>query len=474
MQHDRSPQNRDVVHKPMFMAQAAQGADYRFIREVNRLLVLNCVREQGPIARVRIAQRTGLSRTTVSNIMDDLLRDGFVREGELLDAAPAGGRRAMLVHFNADIGRIIGIDVGRTHLAFQITDLAARVIAQWSGPFNMQDGPEICLAHLISKLQEFVAHTGVVWEQVIGMGLGIPGPLDAQLHTLSNPPGMPMWDGVNVWQALHDAFNVPLYLDNDANMGAFSENRYGAGSNSDYLAYLKVGTGIGAGLILNKNVYRGNSGSAGELGHVTIDENGPWCYCGNRGCLETLAGAQAIVHDACYGLSLAWAHLPADTTSKLSPEQEQEIDITDVIAAAQEGDVASRAAIEHAGERIGIALAGLINLFNPSTIVIGGGVTRANEIFLRPLRQAASSRSLPAAWEGTRIVIGNLDDSAVALGAVSLVLDAAFQIPTTWALSEEETTDIENVATFYRTRKAVRDANTADIADTAYQKYDQT
>ncbi len=449
MQHAQPSQRKGTLYRPV--AQNTQGADYRFVRELNRLLVLNCVREHGPLARVRIAQRTGLSRTTVSNIMDDLLREGFVREGELLDAAPAGGRRAMLVHFNADIGRIIGIDVGRTHLAFLITDLAANVIAQWSGLFTMQDGPEKCLAYLISRLRTFVAYAGVSWEQVIGIGLGIPGPLDAHLHTLSNPPGMPMWDGVNVWQTLYDAFNVPLYLDNDANMGAFSENRYGAGRNSDELAYLKVGTGIGAGLILNGGIYRGNSGSAGELGHVTIDENGPWCYCGNRGCLETLAGAHAIVHDACYGLSLAWAHLPADTQGTLSPAKEQSVDIADVIAAAQAGDITSQAAIGHAGERIGIALAGLINLLNPSTIVIGGGVTRANEIFLNPLCQAASSRSLPAAWKGTRIVAGSLDDTAVALGAVSLVLDTTFQIPTTWT-QEEDITGNEQVATFYRRR----------------------
>lgn len=236
---------------------------------------------------------------------------------------------------------------------------------------------------------------------------------------------------------------------------------------NNHLAYLKVGTGIGAGLILNSTIYRGHSGSAGELGHVTIDENGPLCYCGNRGCLETLAGANAIVHDACNSLSVAWAHRLPASTSVLSPEKQHLVDITDVIAAAQHGDTACRSAIEHAGERIGIALAGLINLFNPSIIVIGGGVTRADELFLHPLRQAASSRSLPAAWKGTQIVLSNLDDTAVSFGAVSLVLDTLFHVPSTFTTTgTDHTTEAPTVDTFYRSHKLNHDRRTMIPPDT--------
>ena len=445
----------------------AQRADHHLVREFNRLFVLNCIREHGPIARVKIAQRTGLSRTAVSSIIDALLQEGFVREGELLNAAPMGGRRAIPVHFNADIGRIIGVDVGRSHLAMLITDLATGIIAQRSGPFDMDRGPAYCLPQLIREVQSFVEDTGVDWHQVVGIGLGIPGPLDTQLHKLSAPPGLPEWDGVDVWQTLQRAFNIPLYLDNDANLGALGESRYGAGRNSAYLAYIKIGTGIGAGLILNGRIYRGNGGSAGELGHVTIDENGPLCNCGNRGCLETLAGARAIVEEARRDISLADATETVNLKGSNSAFAElpvfpgnAPVDITDVIQAAQNGNAASLAALEHAGERIGVALAGLINLFNPSTIVIGGGVARAGELFFAPIRRAASSRSLPAAWKGTRILPAEMDTTGVALGAVSLVIDSAFGIPPVWTAQEEGVKAPGNVLTFYRSRMLSQGENT--------------
>jgi len=434
-----------------------QGTDHHLMRELNRHLILNCVREAGPLARVQIAQSTHLSRTTVSNIIDMLLQEGFVREGDLLDAAPAGGRRAMLVHFNADAGYVLGVDVGRTHLAMLLTNLEARIVARRAGPFDMSHGPEVCLPQLIAELRAFVAAAGLSWSSIVGIGLGIPGPLDAQQHTLISPPGMPNWDNVNVWQAIQHTFNIPLYLDNDANMGALSESRCGTGAGSDYVVYVKVGTGIGAGLIFNNRIYRGHGGSAGELGHITLDENGPLCYCGNRGCLETLAGAHAIAEDARQGTSLAAAQLTDEALSRPTLAEHAEVDITDVIQAAQNGDAASQAALVRAGERLGVAIAGLINLFNPSHIIIGGGVARAGELLLDPLRRAAASRCLPAAWQGTSILPGQLDDTAVALGAASLVNDAAFGVSTVWAGQGENSPTPKQVPTFYRSRALARD-----------------
>ncbi len=413
----------------------AQGADHHVMREFNRLLVLNSVREQGPLARVQISRVTGLSRTTVSSLIDTLLLEGLVREGEFLDANSMGGRRAMLVRFNADAGRVLGIDVGRTHLTLLMTNLAAEVIAQRTCPFAMERGPAFCLPQLFQEVRAFVESMNISWKHILGIGLGIPGPLDPQLHTLSDPPGMPAWDGVNIWQAFQQEFDIPLYVDNDANLAALGESRYGSGVGSTDLAYLKVGTGIGAGLLLGGRVYRGHGGSAGELGHVTIDENGPLCHCGNRGCLETFAGAQAIIHDARLGLSLAWLRTLQEVSEQASPVLARRSDATikDVIEAAQYGDQASCAALAHAGERIGVALAGLVNLLNPSTIVVGGGVSRAEELFFQPLRRAVSSRSLPAAWKETRILASQLNSTAVALGAVSLVITTAFSMPMAWS-----------------------------------------
>lgn len=287
---------------------------------------LNYVRVYGPVSRVMLAQRLGLSRTTVSSIIDTLLQEGFVREGHFLDAAPRGGRRAILVHFNADVGRILGVDVGRTHLTVLLTNLTPAIVAQRSVPFDTNCGPDVCLPILISEIRTFVEASTTSWESIAGIGLGIPDPLSGDLHRLSSPPHMPGWDDVDIWAQLYAAFRKPLYIDNDANMGTLGESR--------------CGTGIGGGLILNGRIYRGHQGSAGELGHLMIDENGPRCVCGGRGCLETLAGARAIMADAEQGLSLARKQALGADSEHPAGEGVKRVftTIIDVIAAAEKGD----------------------------------------------------------------------------------------------------------------------------------------
>lgn len=402
--------------------------DLRGVRLANRTLVLNCIRAQGPLARVAIARRTGLSRTTVSSIVDALLKEGLVREGSTVSAAPSGGRRATLVHFNEAAGRILGADLGRSHLTLLATDLAANIIARRSSSFDCSLGPDVCLPLLVREVRDFVASSDIEWDSVVGLGLGIPGPLDADQRMLVAPPRMPGWSGVDILRFLRQELKIPVYLGNDANMGARGESRYGAGRGLLDFAYVKVGTGIGCGLVIAGEVYRGSHGSAGEVGHVTIDEDGPLCDCGNRGCLETLASAPQIVEDALHGFSLRrmlGPDAPAFTGSRVLMER-QNVDVADVVLAAQNGDAACRAAIERAGELIGVALASLINLFSPAVILLDGSVARANELVLDPIRRALAARSLPAASEGVRIIRSELGDNAIALGGVAMVIDAAF------------------------------------------------
>jgi len=377
------------------------------MREFNLLLVLNCIREHGPLPRVAIARHTGLSRPTVSSLMEILLRERLVREGELMNSSAVGGRRAVEVHFNASAGYVLGVDVGRTHLTMMLANLAAEIQARHSEPFDSSQGAEACLPLLSTRLRAFIEAADTRWDQIVGIGMGVPGPIDTSRRQLVSPPRLPGWDRINLYAAMHRELQVPVFLDNDANMGTLGESRYGAGRGVENMAYIKLGTGIGGGMIMNGVIYRG-SGSAGEIGHVTIDADGPECACGNRGCLEALAGAGAIVEDA-------------------SREASQAIcDIADVIRAAQEGDPHCRAALERAGEYVGVAVADVINLCNPTLILLDGGVSRAGELLLGPLRRTAAARSLPIAWASTTIQLAQLGDNAIALGAVSTVLDAAF------------------------------------------------
>jgi predicted NBD/HSP70 family sugar kinase len=217
---------------------------------------------------------------------------------------------------------------------------------------------------------------------------------------------------------------VPIYLDNDANMGARGESQYGAARNVEFMAYVKVATGIGCGLIMNGDIYRGAGGTAGELGHVTIDDNGPLCDCGNRGCLEVVAGAAAVTMAAARDV-----YPDSSGAGEGNDRHDGPLDVADVVQAALAGDKVAQEAIERAGYHIGIALAGLVNIFNPSLILLDGSMARAGEFLLEPIRQGIARRSLAASSAATRIEMARLGDNAIALGAVAKVIEAAFGPP---------------------------------------------
>lgn len=414
---------RDALVRPNVVGHRA--SDLHDMREANIALVLRLIRQHGPLARVAIARRTGLSRTTVSSIVDGLLAEEIVREGETLSAAPSGGRRPTLVHFNESAGIIIGVDFGRTHFTLLATDLRAHIIARKSGPCDTDLGPDVLLQRLISEIRQLVSEHRLDWDRVVGVGMGIPGPVDATLNMLVTPPRMAGWDMVDVTGILRSALGIPVLLNNDANLGALAEGRYGEAIGASNYIYVKVGTGIGCGLVIDGKIYRGSSGVAGEFGHFTIDKNGPLCACGNHGCLEAVAGAPQIVRMALgagYGQGEATARAPG-------VDEDAEVDVADVIQAALHGDMACRAAVGRAAELIGVAMAGLVNLVNPSVILLYGSVARADELLLEPIREAIRERSLLAASRTVRVQTSALGDSAIALGAATMVLDTIFGFP---------------------------------------------
>ncbi len=409
------------------------------VREANRQLILNYIRKHGTIdpkssTRIAIAQRTGLSRTTVGKIIDDLKDDGWVSESDQpLESTSRGGHKATPIYFNAKAGYVIGIDIGRSHFTHLLTDLEAEEIGRDSDELDTDSGAEACLDLLVERLQKLLKDKRIPWNKVIGIGVGIPGTLDPQLKMLTGPM-MPGWQGINIPQYLRRRVRgVPVYLDNDANMGALGEIRYGswknhAGKDITNLVYVKIGTGIGAGLILDGHLYRGNKGAAGEIGHTKISEASSQSArsenCANYectpGCLESLAAEQAILKDAHYDTSLK------GNESILSRDDDRQtlLAIVKVARAAQNGDETSRFAIENAGKCIGVAIGNLTNLLNPELILLGGGVVHAaGELLLTPLRHAAEACSLPAT-KSTPIEKSKLGYDASAKGAVATVIDA--------------------------------------------------
>lgn len=424
--------------------QESQGADLSSLRKFNRQLILNYLREQRSTSRVILADDLGLSRATVGSIIDELKKDGIVHEGAKKSVVGGkSGRRATWLHFNANAGYGVGLDVGRSHLNIRLVNLAGEIIAGWSGKFDTKRGGKEGLEFVAKKLLEIVEQSGKTWSQICGIGLSIPGSPDPTFRMIISPPALSDWANIDIPAYLNRKLDlkkyIPVYLDNDANMGALGESRYGEGRHVKNLIYVKVGTGIGVGLILNGQLYRGSRGVAGEFGHIMINEKSSPCpSCGKCGCLEALAGVQAIIEDARQGISLSKIcpenaiDIPLVSTPSALAKYTSEIDIADVVREADEGDLASRAALEAAGKRIGVAIgSSLINMYNPEVILLDGGAVRVkegdavriNELLIAALRQSAEDSAMHAAWAGTEILTGQLGDNAVALGAATIVID---------------------------------------------------
>jgi glucokinase-like ROK family protein len=392
-----------------------------FVRELNKVLVLNLVRQEQTISRTDIARRAHLSRSTVSAIVNDLIAEGWLVESGT--GKSRGGRRPILLTFNYQAGYVLGVDAGATHLLAVVTDLDAQTVTEVESSFDVSVGPEAGLQAIGSVIHQVLAAAHLERSQLIGIGVGLPGPLDYRRGTVVAPPIMPGWDNFPVRDRLESALGVPVYVDNDANLGALGEYSYGAGKNVDNLAFIKVATGIGCGIIAGGQIYHGQTGAAGEIGHVTMAEDGPPCTCGSYGCLEAMAGGPAIAQRAVRAIQVGQSTMlrsmisNGNLTAKLVEE------------AAREGDPLAVQLYADAGRLIGLAVANVINLLNPGRIIIGGGVSEAGELFLASLRDTASQRSMRAAVGATDIVQATLGHRSSALGAVALVLQETFRSP---------------------------------------------
>ena len=388
----------------MLQDSGRKGTDQHGIRESNRLLILNYIRERAIVLRSDLAPYTGLSRTAIGNIVDELVLEGIIQQEE---HRTGDDRRTISLSFNATAGYVLGATLGRQHLTVLLADLSGRPIQHLDIPFSMSKSPQEGLPLLAKFLKVFVAQQQIAWEMVVGVGLGVISPFDLLQKGIIVPTQFSNWTGIDIQQALEDDLGVPVYLDNDGNMGALGENRYGAGRNEGNMIYVKVGSGISGGFILNHQIYRGSLGTAGEIGHIPIDLNGVPCYCGRCGCLETVASKNAILMEA--------QRLSSPVTT-----------LPQVIEAARQGNAACINALARAGKYLGFALAGLVNSLNPSLIVLDGSTMQAGDLILQPLCCTLEQHSLPIPFANTRVVSAESSGLAMSFGGVATLLDAIF------------------------------------------------
>jgi glucokinase-like ROK family protein len=381
------------------------------LKNLNKHTNLDLIRfTPGGISRAELARQVGLSRSAVSVIVDEFLQADIVHV--LRNAETSSGRRPILLEINPGHGRVVGVDIGATHLTLILADLAANTLQKLEVAFDVAQGPAICLDHVDGYLRQMLAITGIHLDDILAVGVGVPGPIAGDGRSVVAPPIMPGWDGYPICSVLQKRWNCPVLLNNDAELGALGEWAYGAGRRERNLVYIKVGSGVGAELVLGDHIYHGTTGRAGEIGHITIQEKGPLCTCGNYGCLETLAGGHAIAKRA------RQAVLAGGTTQLSGIGPVEQITAQNVALAAHRGDLVAQQIVIEAGRYFGIAIAGLINLLNPGIVVIGGGVAQTGDLLLEPIRQTVRERSLKAASQAVRITSAVLGRRSSGIGAV--------------------------------------------------------
>jgi len=382
--------------------------------------VLDVVRHGAATTRPEIIRLTGLGRSVIVQRVQELIDRGLILEVGL--ASSSGGRAPRSLQFNARAGHILVADLGATSIGVAIADLAGTLIDQAEEPADIKDGPDEVLGRVTELFDELLSRGAIAGRELWGIGIGLPGPVEYAAARPVSPPIMPGWDNYSVRERFADPYRAPVWVDNDANLMALGEYRAGVAQGHDTSIFVKVGTGIGAGIIIDGKLHRGAQGSAGDVGHIQVtDDPEVICRCGNVGCLEALAGGAALARDgiraARDGRSVELARLLAERGS---------IDAVAVGLASAHGDAVSRDLVTTAGRRIGRTVATLVNALNPSVVVIGGGVAGLGDPLLAAVRETVYARSAPLATRELRIARSSLDNQAGRIGAASIVADELF------------------------------------------------
>jgi glucokinase-like ROK family protein len=380
--------------------------------------VLRVLRDDGPRSRAELGDAVELSRSRLAVELDRLAALGLVETAGL--AASRGGRRSSIVRIAQGM-RFLGIDIGATSIDVAVTDGELRVLSRESEPVDVRQGPEIVIGRaleMIGKLRASDTAPGFA-----GAGAGLPGPVSYAEGMPVSPPIMPGWNHFPVREAFASELGCPVLVDNDVNIMALGEKHAGIARSADDFLFVKIGTGIGCGIVIGGEVYRGVSGSAGDIGHIRVDDSGPMCLCGNTGCLEAFFGGTALARDA---LAAARSDRSPELAAML--ERGGALTAADVAAAAAAGDPVSVAMIREGGRRVGQVLAGLVSFFNPGLIVIGGGVAGIGHALLAEIRGVVYRRSLPLATGNMPIVLSELGGEAGVVGATRLISDRVFAV----------------------------------------------
>ncbi len=380
------------------------------IKALNRNLILNIVRSQGPLSRTQLTELSGLSVGAVSQITSDLLEENWIVE--VGEGESTGGRRQIMLRLNPDAAYAVGLKLMEDRLVCAVTDLEVTERHYLEQSFSGRT-PEAIVSAIVNVVRQVIVEAGISSRQLLGVGIGLAGVVDSQAGVVHYSPFF-HWHELPLAEMVSSRLKIPVHVDNDVNTLTITEQMFGAGHGIENFAVATIGRGIGVGLVLHNQLYQGGPGGAGELGHLALEVDGPPCDCGNRGCLEALAADPAV-------LRYVREHTPA---GKPVPQT-----LREVIAAADGGDAVALEALARSGRYFGWGLSMLVNLFCPSLIVLSGEGVVAGDYRLRAMYEALREHSFNGLLDNVAIIVKPTDDRAWARGAAGLVVGRFFESP---------------------------------------------
>jgi len=392
-----------------------RGNDLRLRPHAARVLEL--IWSERGISRAEVARRIDLPRSTVSQTVSALVAAGLVSERGV--GASRGGRRPVILETEDEAFGVVGVDLDHAHVAVVLTDLRGQVESWEERDHPVREDPQGTRALVVELVEHCLAGWRLSRDRLAAIGVAVPSPVDRGAANPLSPVAMPAWRGRLGLEVLEERFRVPVWVDNDANLGALAEHHLGAGRGIDDLLYLKISQGFGSGHLLDGRIYRGATGVAGEMGHVQVDPSGPACACGLHGCLNVMVTTPAITART----RAMCAEAPGSLLERGTPG------LAELEDAALRGDAVADRVVQETARLLGIGVVGVLNVLNPALVIVGGDLAMLGDVLLGPLRRAVRESCRNSSAGEASVAMSPLGDRAMALGAATHALLCALAEP---------------------------------------------
>ncbi|MGB2867704.1 MAG: ROK family transcriptional regulator [Bacteroidota bacterium] len=409
--------SRTVPHE------SSWGGSQSLLGKRNTSLTLKTIYDRGPVSKRELAGHTGLSVAKINSLVSTLIRTGIVYESGKQQSI--GGRRSSLYELNTEFKYSVGCQLSHTQIHTIVSNLKGKIIAETLRPYHKSDGKELVIDLIIKSIRDVMTDSGLPKEQFLGIGLAIAGLVNPIDGTTMPFPHLVKWGNVPFENTLMSEFALPCHVINVANAAMLAEHKIGVAKGYDNSLFLNVGTGLGMGILFNGKLYEGTTGTAGEFGHITVDENGPLCECGNIGCLEAIASTNAVITKGQQVLKQG----VFSTLSETVHDDFNKLTFEDICHAAEKGDKLAFDLIHKMGEDLGEGIVTLINLINPQMIVLGGRVVKAKNSITSTIMNTVLRRALAIPRRHVQIVFSLLEGSAGTIGSTIPIIERFLEDP---------------------------------------------